>query len=214
MTRPSRHYRHYTPDELATIEAMVGHAPLEAIGRAVGRAPDAIARHLIYVRGQSISAQLAAEGLTPEQLMTALGVSKVTTQAWLRRGLLAHTRRVLRRRTITLVPHAAIEAFIASGGLIGSSAQPQEPWRTLAAQAAGRWDAEYISGHAACDAIGYGIGSLYWLQRKHGFPAPAVPRLSCRPHYFRRAEVRHWLLTHPQFSSPRARAALGLPKDA
>ncbi len=211
--RPARHYRHYTADELATIEAMVGHAPLDAIAQAVGRAPQAIARHLIYVRGKSISARLAAEGLTPEQLMAELGVSKVTTQAWLRRGLLASVKRVQRRRAITIVSRPALAAFIASGGLIGSSAQPREPWRTLTAQAAERWDVEYISSHAACDAIGYGDGSLYWLQRKHGFPAPAVPRLSSRPHYYRRAEVRHWLLTHPQFSSPHARAALGLPKE-
>ena len=214
MSRPARHYRHYTPEELATIDAMLGHASFEQIGRVVGRDADAIARHLIYARGQSVSAKLAAEGLTPEQLMAELGVSKITTQAWLRRGLLAHAKRVVRKRTITIVSRAAIEAFIVVGGLIDSSARPREPWRTLAEHAAARWAVEYISGPAACDAIGYGAGSLYWLQRRHGFPAPAVPRLSSRPNYYSRAAVRHWLLTHPQFACPRARAALGLPKES
>lgn len=211
--RPSRHYRRYTPEELATIEAMLGHASLDAIGQAVGRDPGAIARHLIYVRGRSVSAALDQEGLTPERLMSELGVSKVTVQAWLRRGLLAHDKRVQRKRTVTIVSRAAVRAFIQSGGLIGSPARPREPWRTLAEQTAARWPAEYISAPEVARAIGYGESSLYWLRRVHGFPGPAVPRISCRPNYYSRAAVRAWLITHPQFNSPHARAQLGLPKE-
>lgn len=211
--RPPRHYRHYTPDELATIESMLGHASIDAIAQSVGRAPGAVARHLIYVRGRSISATLDDLGMTPERLMSELGVSKITVQAWLRRGLLAHTKRVQRKRTVTIISRAAVRAFIQSGGLIGGSARPREPWHTLADQTAARWAAEYISAPDVCQAIGYGESSLYWLKRAHGFPEPAVPRVSCRPHYYSRAAVRAWLIIRPQFNSAHARLALGLTKE-
>lgn len=211
MNRPPRHYRRYTAEDLATIDAMLGRASFEAIGHAVGRSAGAIEQYINKERRECVSARLDAEGLSIPQLAVQLGADKNAIWRWIRSRQLAHEWRIKRKHRVVVVTQAAVRAFILTGGLVDSGAAPREPWRTLAAQVEARWRLEYINSFELADALGYDWGMIStWLRTDHGLPLPAVPRVSNRPHYYSRAAVRAWLITHPQFAGPRARAALGI----
>ena len=209
----------YTQAERDYIAARLGHEPLAAIAAALGRTELGLEE---YLKGRRHSAptpparcaRIAArsDGPTIPELARALGVSGGMVRRWVADGLLRTETRYERRKAIVILPRAAIRRLIAGGALIDTAAEPTGEWRAAALVAERRWRAEYISGPELVAALGYARESLVWLKSR-GLPEPATKARGMRPNYYRRAEVKAWLLANPQYAGPRARAALGLPKE-
>lgn len=209
----------YTQAERDYIAARLGHEPLATIAAALGRTELGLEE---YLKGRRHSAptpparcaRIAARsaGLTIPELARALGVGGGMVRRWVAEGLLRTETRYERRKAIVILPRAAIRRLIAGGALIDTAAEPTGEWRAAALVAERRWRAEYISGPELVAALGYARESLVWLKSR-GLPEPAHRARAHRPNYYRRADVRAWLVDSPQYAGPRARAALGLPKE-
>jgi len=209
--------RRYTEAERDYIAAHLGREPLATIAAALGRTELGLEE---YLKGRRNSAPTPParcarqasrrDGLTIPELAAELGVDSDIVRRWVRDRQLPAITRYERRRAVTIIARAAVRRFIAAGGLIDTTATPKGPWRVAALVAERHWRAEYISGPELTEALGYARQSLVWLGGR-GLPAPATKARGMRPNYYRRAEICAWLTDNPQYASPHARAALGLP---
>ena len=212
--------RRYTEAERDYIAAHLGHEPLAAIAAALGRTELGLEEYLKGRRGSAPPpparcARQASrrDGLTTPELAAALELPKTTVRRWLDEGMLRAQIRYERRRMVQVLARADVRRFIMAGGLVDTLARPKGEWRVVAMVAEQRWRAEYISSVELVEVLGYARQALVWLKQR-GLPAPATKARGMRPNYYRRDAIRAWLTENPQYDSPRARAALGLPKDA
>lgn len=212
--------RRYTEAERDYIAQRIGREPLATIAAALGRTETGLEE---YLKGRRNSAPVPParctreavrrQGVTIPELAAQLGLPKTTVRRWIDEGMLRAQPRYERRRAVQVLARADVRRFIMAGGLVDTLARPKGEWRVVAMVAEQRWRAEYISSVELVEALGYARQALVWLKRR-GLSAPATPARGTRPNYYRRAEIRAWLNDNPQYDSPRARAALGLPKDA
>ena len=211
--------RRYTQAERDYIAERLGREPLAAIAGALGRTELGLEE---YLKGRRNSAPVPParcareaarrDGLSIPELADALAVPSSTVRRWVDEGLLRAQTRYERRKAVAILSRASIRRFILAGGLIDTAAQPTGEWRVVAMVAERRWRAEYISSPELVDALGYARQALVWLKRR-GLPEPATKARGLRPNYYRRADIRAWLLDNPQYTSPRVWAALGLAKE-
>lgn len=209
----------YTQAERDYIAARLGHEPLAAIAAALGRTELGLEE---YLKGRRHSAptpparcaRVATRSGGPSipELARVLGVGSGMVRRWVAEGLLRTETRYERRKAVVIIPRAAVRRLIAGGALIDTAAKPTGEWRAAATLTERRWRAEYISGPELVAVLGYGRQALVWLKSR-GLPNPAHRARAHRPNYYRRADVKAWLVDNPQYAGPRARAALGLPKE-
>lgn len=209
----------YTQAERDYIAARLGHEPLAAIAAALGRTELGLEE---YLKGRRHSAptpparcaRVATRSGGPSipELARVLGVGSGMVRRWVAEGLLRTETRYERRKAVVIIPRAAVRRLIAGGALIDTAAKPTGEWRAAATLTERRWRAEYISGPELVAVLGYGRQALVWLKSR-GLPNPAHRARAHRPNYYRRAEVKAWLIANPQYAGPRARAALGLLKE-
>lgn len=183
--------------------AMASEIPLTEIARRCGITPDGARTRVRreYGAGWATLARRSA-GMSRADVAAALGVTKSRVKQWVDQGRLADTQ-IGACRSVS--PNDLYDALFDTLALY--TLHPAGEWVAHVREARALIPAQFITKQEVCALLAI---SRRTLEKCNDFPAPAAHCAYDGRGYWRRSEVRAWLLAHPDRITTAARKEFGL----